>query len=247
MSGYGTYCEDYYLNLNLGTEMDLPQSRESLLHFFEQIRRKFPSLERFYGREKNEFVLEEEKGQGPYRWVSIEPRRVSSGYLNPPTLEEAMAQHELVLELVPYELSLSPLDCESLGVVLGFDFTCRGNHSEVLAEALGVTPALEKFFTIPGSRLLSIDPAIQFALDDDCKTQVRVSFESRTTAFHVRSGEFPEEQLSVYLMLRRFESLAPGESYVEEFRRLTKLCREIADDYLVNSVLVPLQQAISLR
>jgi hypothetical protein len=48
-------------------------------------------------------------------------------------------------------------------------------------------------------------------------------------------------------MLRRFESLAPGESYVEEFRRLTKLCREIADDYLVNSVLVPLQQAISLR
>jgi hypothetical protein len=152
-----------------------------------------------------------------------------------------------VLELVPYELSLSPLDCESLGVVLGFDFTCRGNHSEVLAEALGVTPALEKFFTIPGSRLLSIDPAIQFALDDDCKTQVRVSFESRTTAFHVRSGEFPEEQLSVYLMLRRFESLAPGESYVEEFRRLTKLCREIADDYLVNSVLVPLQQAISLR
>lgn len=158
MSGYGTYCEDYYLNLNLGTEMDLPQSRESLLHFFEQVRRKFPSLERFYGREKNEFVLEEEKGQGPYRWVSIEPRRVSSGYLNPPTLEDAMEQHELVLELVPYELSLSPLDCESLGVVLGFDFTCRGNHSEVLAEALGVTPALEKFFTIPGSRLLSIDP-----------------------------------------------------------------------------------------
>jgi hypothetical protein len=84
-------------------------------------------------------------------------------------------------------------------------------------------------------------------LDDDCKTQVRVSFESRTTAFHVRSGEFPEEQLSVYLMLRRFESLAPGENYVDEFRRLTKLCREIADDYLVNSVLVPLQQAISLR
>jgi len=84
-------------------------------------------------------------------------------------------------------------------------------------------------------------------LDDDCKTQVRVSFESRTTAYHVRTGDFPEEQLSVYLMVRRFESLGPGETYVDEFRRLATLCREIADEYLVGSVLMPLQQAISLR
>lgn len=247
MSGYGSYCEDYYLNLNLGTEMDLPQGRESVLHFFEQIRRRFPSMEHFYGREKQEYVLEEEKGQGPYRWVSIEPRRINSGYVNPENLDDAMLQHEAVLELVPYELSVSPLDCESLGVVLGFDFTCRGNHSEVLAEALGMNPALEKFFSIPNSKMLSIEPAIQFALDDDCKTQVRVSFESRTTAYHVRTGDFPEEQLSVYLMVRRFESLSPGETYVEEFRRLATLCREIADEYLVGSVLMPLQQAISLR
>ncbi|HBJ35439.1 MAG TPA: hypothetical protein DDZ51_11945 [Planctomycetaceae bacterium] len=247
MSGYGSYCEDYYLNLNLGTEMDLPQGRESVLHFFEQVRRRFPSMAHFYGREKQEFVLEEEKGQGPYRWVSIEPRRINSGYVNPENLDDAMLQHEAVLELVPYELSVSPLDCESLGVVLGFDFTCRGNHSEVLAEALGMSPAMEKFFAIPNSKMLAIEPAIQFALDDDCKTQVRVSFESRTTAYHVRTGDFPEEQLSVYLMVRRFESLGPGETYVDEFRRLATLCREIADEYLVGSVLMPLQQAISLR
>lgn len=247
MSGYGAYCEDYYLNLNLGTEMDLPQNRDTVLHFFEQIQRRFPSMEHFYGREKQEFVLEEEKGQGPYRWVSIEPRRVNSGYVNPENLDDAMAQHEAVLELVPYSLSVSPLDCESLGVVLGFDFTCRGNHSEVLAEAIGVSPGLEKFFAIPNSKILAVEPAIQFALDDDCKTQVRVSFESRTTAYHVRTGDFPEEQLSVYLMVRRFESLSPGETYVEEFRRLATVCRQIADEYLVGSVLMPLQQAISLR
>lgn len=247
LSGYGSYCEDYYLNLNLGTEMDLPQNRETVLHFFEQIQRRFPSMEHFYGREKQEFVLEEEKGQGPYRWVSIEPRRITSGYVNPETLNEAMAQHETVLELVPYELSVSQLDCESLGVVMGFDFTCRGNHSEVLAEALGLCPALEKVANLPNSKLLAVEPAIQLALDDDCKTQARISFESRTTAFHVRTGDFPEEQLSVYLMVRRFESLSPGENFVDEFRRLTHLCREIADGYLIQSVLVPLQQAISLR
>lgn len=247
MSGYGAYCEDYYLNLNLGTEMDLPRGRDTVLHFFEQLQRRFPELEHFYNREKHEYVLEEEKGQGPYRWVSIEPRRVNSGYVNPETLKEAMQQHETVLELIPYALSVSPLDCESLGVVFGFDFTCRGNHSEVLAEAIGVSPGLERLFAMPQSRLMSVEPAVQFALDEDCKTQVRISFESRTTAYHVRSGEFPEEQLSVYLMLRRFDSLAPGETYVEEFRRLVSLGRDIADDYLVSSVLMPLQQAISLR
>lgn len=247
MNGYGSYCEDFYLNMNLGTEMEVPQTRETVLHFFEQVQRRFPMMEHFYGREKQEFVLEEEKGQGPYRWVSIEPRRVNSGFVNPLDLEDAMQQHELVLELAPYELSISPLDCESLGVVLGFDFTCRGNHSEVLAEALGVSPALEKILSVPNSRMISLEPALQLALDEDCKTQCRISFESRTTAYHVRTGDFPEEQLSVYLMVRRFESLSPGETYVDEFRRLAGLCREIADDYLVESVLMSLQQAISLR
>jgi len=247
MSGYGTFCEDFYLNMNLGTEMDVPQSRESMLHFFEQVQRRYPQMQHFYGREKQEFVLEEEKGQGPYRWVSVEPRRVNSGFVNPENLDDAIEQHQSVLELVPYELSISPLDCESLGVVLGFDFTCRGNHSEVLAEALGVNPGLEKFLSIPQARVISHEPAIQFALDEDCKTQCRVSFETRTTAFHVKTGEFPEEQLSVYLMVRRFESLSPGENYADEFKRLAKLCRDIADNYLVESVLMPLQQAISLR
>ncbi len=247
MAGYGSYCEDYYLNMNLGTEMDVPQNRETVLHFFEQVQRRFPAMQHFYGREKQEYVLEEEKGQGPYRWVSIEPRRINSGFVNPETLDLAIDQHRMVLELVPYELSVSPLDCESLGVMMGFDFTCRGNHSEVLAEALGICPGLEKFLSIPHSRALSHEPALQFSLDEECKTQCRVSFETRTTAYQVRTGDFPEEQLSVYLMVRRFESLAAGENYADEFVRLASLCRDIADEYLVESVLMPLQQAISLR
>ncbi len=247
MSGYGTYCEDFYLNMNLSTEMEVPQNRDTVLHFFEQIQRRYPQMQHFYGRDKSEYILEEEKGQGPYRWVSIEPRRINSGFVNPEDLDDAVSQHANVLELVPYALSVSPLDCESLGVVMGFDFTCRGNHSEVLADALGISPGLEKFLSVPNARMISHEPAIQFAVDDDCKTQCRVSFETRTTAYHVRTGEFPEEQLSVYLMVRRFESLTSGETYADEFKRLANLCRDIADNYLVKSVLQPLQSAISLR
>ncbi len=112
--------------------------------------------------------------------------------------------------MVPYALSVSPLDCESLGVVMGFDFTCRSNHSEVLADALGISPGLEKFLSVPNARMISHEPAIQFAIDDDCKTQCRVSFRDSHTAFHVRTGDFPKTAKRLLLMVRRFESLTPA-------------------------------------
>ena len=247
MSGYGAFSDDFYLNMNLSTELDLPQNREAVLHYFEQIRRRYPRMQNFYSREKSEFVLEEEKEAGAYRWTSLETKRVNSGVVNPESFESAAEQHRAVLELVPYELSVSPLDCESLSVMLGFDFAYRGNHNEILAEAIGVPPGLERFLHVPFGRLLSSEPAIQFALDEDCRTQCRVSFESRTSAYQVRAGDFGEEQLSVYLTVRRYDSLGAHENYADEFDRLAALCRDLVDEYLVSSVLRPLQEAISLR
>lgn len=247
MSGYRGLSDDYYLNMNLSTEMELPQGRESVLHFFEQVRRRFPKMQNFYSRDKGEFVLEEEKEAGGYRWTSVEGKRVNSGVVNPETFESAVDQHREVLELVPYDLSISPLDCESLSVMAGFDFVYQGNHNEVLAEAIGVSPGLERFLTVPYGKLLSHEPAIQFALDEECRTQCRVSFESRTNAFQVRTGEFSEDQISVYLTVRRYDSLGADETFAKEFERLAGLCRDLIDEYLISSVLEPLQQAISLR
>ena len=247
MSGYGAFSDDFYLKMELSTEMELPQSRDSILHHFEQVRRRYPKMRNFYSREKSDYFLEEEKDAGAYRWVSIDAKRINSGVFNPDTFESACEQHRAVLELVPYTLSVTPLDCESLSVMLGFDFAYRGNHNEILAEAIGVPPALERFVNLPYGQLLSHEPAIQFSLDEECRTQCRVSFESRTNAYQVRSGEFGEEQISVYLTVRRYDSLSGDETYAEEFDRLAGLCRDLADEYLVSSVLRPLQQAISLR
>ena len=247
MSNYGMFSDDFYVNMNLATEMDLPQQRESVLHYFEQVRRRYPSMLNFYGREKSEYVLEEDKEHGAYRWVSIEPRRLNSGAVNPENFDAAIQQHKSVLELVPYELSITPLDCESLSVMVGFDFNYRGNHNEILAEAIGLSPALERVTALPYGKLLSNEPAIQFALDDECRTQCRISFESRTTAYQVRTGEFGEDQLSVYLTVRRYDSLGVDEQFDTEFQRLADLCRDLVDEYLVGSVLRPLQEAISLE
>ena len=113
MHAYGSLADDYYVNMNLNTEMQLPAGRETVLGFFERVQKAYPGMRNFYTRENGDFVLEEDKEQGHQRWLSIEPRRVCSGHVNPQDVQEATEQHMLVLQLLPYMLSVSPLDCEA--------------------------------------------------------------------------------------------------------------------------------------
>jgi hypothetical protein len=247
MTRYNAFSDDFYINMNLNTEMDLPQNRETVLHFFEQVQRKYPGMRNFYNRDRQELVLEEDKDQGTYRWASVELRRVCSGYVNPPTIDEAIQQHILVLDLLPYSLSVSPLDCESLNVMFGFDFTYRGNHNKLLADALGLISPFERLAELPGTTVLCNEPSLQLALDDDCRLQCRLSFETRTSAYHIRTGEFPEDQLSVYLTVRRYGSLDANESFTDAMQRLAKICRDLVDNYMIDGILRPLQEAIALK
>lgn len=247
MHKYVNLCDEFYVNMHLSTEMDLPQNREAVLHFFEQIQKRFPKMANFHTRERGEFCLEEEKESGQYRWVSTEIRRLCSGAVNPESVESAIDQHQTVLQLIPFELSISHLDCESLNLTMGFDYTFRGNQNELLAEAIGVPPALDKLTDVTQSKFLSYEPVIQLAIDDDCKTQCRIAFETRTTAFQVRSGEYTEDQLSVYLTVRRFDSLTSDEQFGDELTRLAGICEKLADNYLVENVLLPLQKTIALK
>lgn len=240
-------ADDFYVNVNLNTEMDLPKGRESVMHYFELLQKRYPTMKNFYARERGEFVLEEDKEKGYYRWASVEGRRICTGYVNPTDYEEAINQHEYVLEQLPYTLSISPLECESLNFMYGFDFTYRGNHNELVAEALGVIPGFEGLCNIAGSKLIGYDPAIQFSLDEDCRIQCRITIESRTSTFHIRAGEYPEEQLSVYMTVRRYGSLEPGTNYVQALRPLKEHAERITEEYLISNVLVPLQQAIAIK
>lgn len=247
MHRFGSCCDDFYLNMTLNTELELNGSRESVVHYFEQVRKKFPVMRNFFSRERGEFVLEEDKEQGHYRWTSCEAKRICSGYVNPGSLGLAIAQHQYILELAPFALAASTLDCESLNVVYGFDFTYRGNHNQVVADALGLPPALEGLLELPGSSAIAYEPALQISLDPECRTQVRVSVETRSNAYHVRTGEFPEEQISVYVTGRRYGSLENDESYVQAFNKLNEICESIVERHVVDQILLPLQQSIAIK
>lgn len=247
MHRFSSVSDDFYVNMNLSTEMELPTNRETVLHYFERLQKSYPTMRNFYSREKGDFVLEEDKDQGHYRWATIEARRVCSGQVNPSSVEDALEQHRLVLELVPYMLSVSPLDCEALDMLFGFDFTYRGNHNQLLAEALGVSPALERMLEVPGATIINYEPTITLALDEDCRIQCRLSIESRTSAYQIRTGEFPEDQLTVYLTARQYGSLGPDTTYAQTLDRLAKLCEEMVENYLIDHVLHPLARTIGTK
>ena len=247
MNRYSSLADDFYVNMNLATEMDLSMNRESVLHYFEQIQKKYPEMRNFYCRDKGDFVLEEDKDQGQYRWCSVEPRRICSGQVNPHSVDNILEQHKLVLDLAPYSLSVSTLDCEALDLLFGFDFTFRGNHNQLIAEALGISPAMEQLVEMPGAVPINFEPSITLSLDPECRTQCRLSVETRTTAYQVRTGEFSEDQLSVYVTARQYGSLDPKTTYVETLDRLTKVCFDVLDDYVIESVLQPLARTIALK
>jgi hypothetical protein len=144
-------------------------------------------------------------------------------------------------------LSVSPLDCEALDLLFGFDFTYRGNHNQLVAEALGLSPALERLAELPGASIINHEPSITLALDEECRTQCRLSIETRTNAYQVRTGDYPEEQLSVYLTARQYGSLGPDNTFVTALEHLTQLCHEMVDSYIIENVLRPLARAIALK
>ena len=247
MNKYQATADDFYINVNLNTEMELPTSRDTVLHFFEQMKKRFPDLRNFYTKEEGELVLEGDKEQESYRVISIEPRRLTSGHVNPDTLEAAYAQHELVLELAPHLLTISVLDCEALDVMFGFDLDYDGPHDELVAEALGVGQAFEGLSDLAGSRVLNFEPTITLALEPSCRLQARLSIETRTTALQVRTGEFDDEQISVFLTIRQYWGNGPERTFLDSFIKQRAIGEELARNYVVPRIVQPLARAIASR
>ncbi len=247
MNIYDSLADDYFVNMNLFTEMPLPSQRETVLDFFGRIQKSYPSMRNFYSRDNGTFVLEEDKDQTSYRWVNIEEQRICSSVVNPTTIEDAIPQHALALELAPYMLSVSPLDCEALDFLIGFDFLYRGNHDELVAEALGMGPAFEGVLSVEGARPLNFEPSITMALTDDCRRQARLLIETRTNAYQVRRDDYPEEAISVYFTIRQYGSLPHNGNFVETLTELRNECERLLNAHVIEQVLRPLHQAISQK
>lgn len=244
---YHTVCDDFYVNLRVGTQMTLPHQRETLLHFFEQIQKTFPDMSRFRRTDQNEYMLEEDREKDSYRWLGIESQRLACGHVNPPSMQEALRLPATVLDHAPYALGLSRVEIDYMDLLLGFDLEFSGNHDEIVAESLFAESPLSCLLEEPGTRATDFQPTVTVALTEDFRLQARIDVVTRTNSYQVRTGEYNGDMISVYLIVRRFWGDGVRESYEELLKQLADKAEHLAQQYILPRIIQPLRSAIGSR
>jgi hypothetical protein len=244
---YAAFCEDFYVNMRLGSQLNLPHNRETLLHLFERIQKAYPAMTRFRKTDGGEFNLEEDRSSHSYRWMSLETKRLSSGHVNPASVEESLKLHTLLLEMAPAHLGLSSIEIDYLDVLFGFDLGFGGNHDEIIAESLFGESPLACLTEVSGSRAVDFQPTVTVALSDDCRLQARIDVVTRTNSYQVRTGDYSDDAISVYLIVRRYWGDRPKEPMEKLFTDLAHRAEQLCSDYIIPKVLRPISSAIASR
>src|SRR5262249_56437271 len=162
-------------------------------------------------------------------------------------VECADAYHERILEVSPHHVGFETLDCEAMDVLFAFGFRFSGNHDEVVAEALWLNTTLENRLQLPGSRVINYEPSLMLSLDEACRVQCRLSIETRTNAYQVRTGQFQESPISVYFTVRQYWGRQPYKTFGESYKHQRKVLQELVDSHIIPAVVRPLAATIAAR
>lgn len=247
-NSFNLLCDDLYLDMFVNTELELPTERDTVLSFFERIRKQYPSMGCFYKREKNEFCLEEDRERSQYRWVSLESDRIGSGIVNPTEFEMAYEQDRLILGLIPYMLSVSPLDIDSLDVTFAMDFDCTGNHDDVIAEALLSQSAFSCILDLPSAKPIGVSPTIVVALSSDETTQLRISIESKTGVYGPKKKEqVIDEAISLSCTIRQYPDTLEKFDAVKSFEHQRLIAEELMVEKIIPGIVMPLTETIAQK
>src|SRR5687767_7384001 len=244
---FAAFCEDFYVNMRLGSQLALPHSRETLLHFFERIQKAYPAMSRFRKTEAGEYNLEEDRTSQAYRWISMEQKRISSGHVNPESITDSLKLHSLLLEMAPHHLGMSPIEIDYLDVLFGFDLAFGGNHDEIIAESLFPESPLTCLTDEAGARAVDFQPTVTVALSDDCRLQARIDIVTRTNSYQVRTGDYSDEVISVYLIMRRYWGDRPKEPLPQLLTEMAERAENLCSTLVLPRVLKPISSAIASR
>lgn len=248
MWSFGAFCDEFYINARLYFKLELDPSRESLLHFFEQVRRTYPRLTRLRRRDDGALVLDEERqDEEVRRYLRLDANALKFGIYGPPDLEAAASYADRVLTLAPPHLSLSELDYDYMEVVYAFDLEYRGNHDGLVAETLFADHPMLRALAGGDECVIDCQPFFGVAVSEDCDKQVYLEIKGRTSSYEVRTGEFEPAPLSVYLTVRRYWGFGADNDLAEVARDLLTTGQQIATERVVPQVVQPLAAAIASR
>jgi len=245
---YGSLCDDFHVEMNVNTQLELPSQRDTVLSFFERVQRHFPGMGCFYRGADNEYCLEENRQSGQYRWIVLEKDRICSGMVNPANIEQAYKQNRMVLELIPYMLSVSYLDIDSLDLILGMDFEYLGNHDEVIFEALFSDSAFSSLLEVPAVKPIGFSPVAVFSLSADLNTQARVSIESKTSVYEPEKHRYRSgEAISLSLTIRQYPTGAEKFDTLNSFEKQTHVMQELMNEKVIPYFARPLANVITQK
>ena len=245
----GAICDEFYVSTRLFLKLEMKLERETVLHFFDRLRKEYPDLCRFRRRDDGCLVLEGERDSDMgRRWVRLDPTSLRFGHYGPSDSDTVRRFSDLVLEQAPYHLTFSELDYDHMDVVYGFDLEYRGNHDLLLAQTVWRDHPLASFLcTDRVSKVIDAQPYLGVALTPECDLQAYLEVKSRTHTYEVRADEFEDNALSVFLTMRRYWGVGVSDSLVDVARGLYDVADEIATEQVVPSLVNPLAAAIASR
>src|SRR5690349_24052545 len=155
--------------------------------------------------------------------------------------------HSLLLDMAPHHLGLSPLEIDYLDVLFGFDLEFNGNHDEIIADSLFGESPLTCLAEEQGARAVDFQPTVTVALSEDCRLQARIDVVTRTNSYQVRTGDYSDDVISVYLILRRYWGDRPREPMPSLLKQMSERAEQLVESHIIPKVLRPISSAIASR
>jgi len=247
-NSYSSLCDEFYLDMSVNTRLELPRSRDTILTFFERIQKQYPTMCGFQRRKQGEYLLEENRSQGQYRWVSLEKKTIASGIVNPLSFEVAYSQDRFILDLIPYMLSVSHLDIDSLDITFAMDFDFYGNQDEVIAEALMGNSAFSSLVEGPENQTVSFSPDMIVGISSDYRTQARVTVESKASYLEPEKTRSDSDQvITLAFTVRQYSSGNERFDALESLSYQCGLAEQWMSEKIIPNFVQPINNVISQK
>ncbi len=242
-TSFGALCTDFYVNHKLALKMDLPSERETILHFFDRMRKSLPAMNRFK-RYDGELALESVRKDASYTWLALRRNSIRTGHVNPESMSDALGFHKFVLELAPYHLTISPLDVDHVELMYGFDLECRQNHDAVIFDALYGQSPLANLLPEQAERILDVQPVFGQALNDTGNLQAFYEIKTRPKTRRGSSKRYRGEPISLFLTIRQYGPVEDLKDLVATIDTLNQHAEALATEKLIPDLLTPIAQHI---
>lgn len=242
-TSFGALCTDFYINQKLALKMDLPSERETVLHFFDRMRKSLPAMSRFK-RYDGELALESARKDARYTWLALRRNSIRTGYVNPESMDQALDYHKLVLELAPYHLTISPLDVDHIELMYGFDLECKQNHDAVVYDALYRDTPLGGLMPNDDQRVLDVQPVFGQSLNETGDLQAYFEVKTRPKSRRGSSKRYSGEPISLFLTLRKYGPVEDLADMAASIGTLNEHAEQLATEKLIPDLLMPITQHI---